>query len=89
MSAATATATGATATATTAATPTPTPHLPVLYRCGCTNNKPGRLEDLFFCYECNEARCSGRCTIEEIVSYFCPRCLTNYLSREALDNGSR
>lgn len=61
--------------------------LPVHYTCGC--RRGGRLEHLFFCYECDEARCGGKCTVDELVSFYCPRCLQNFMSREALDNGNR
>ena len=46
------------------------------------------LEHLLYCEDCQEIRCS-RCTIEEIVCWFCPSCLFEVTSNMVKNDGNR
>ncbi|KAF1985189.1 hypothetical protein K402DRAFT_413360 [Aulographum hederae CBS 113979] len=46
------------------------------------------LEHLLYCTECHEIRCP-RCTMEEIISYYCPNCLFEAGSSSVKEHGNR
>eukprot|EP00696_Hemimastix_kukwesjijk_P005655 gnl/Hemi2/17116_TR5695_c0_g1_i1.p1 gnl/Hemi2/17116_TR5695_c0_g1~~gnl/Hemi2/17116_TR5695_c0_g1_i1.p1 ORF type:complete len:478 (-),score=115.77 gnl/Hemi2/17116_TR5695_c0_g1_i1:86-1519(-) len=53
----------------------------VLYACHC--GRRFDLQNLYFCVDCNKPTCSF-CVSEEIDSWFCPTCLENMPSAEAM-----
>eukprot|EP01112_Ceratiomyxa_fruticulosa_P010763 TRINITY_DN2863_c0_g2_i4.p1 TRINITY_DN2863_c0_g2~~TRINITY_DN2863_c0_g2_i4.p1 ORF type:complete len:416 (-),score=70.52 TRINITY_DN2863_c0_g2_i4:186-1433(-) len=58
----------------------------VKYSCSCGNVVP--LETMYYCYHCQKIECKF-CITEEIDSYFCPNCLDNMASAEAMQNFNR
>eukprot|EP00164_Ancoracysta_twista_P008996 GFYU01013179.1.p1 GENE.GFYU01013179.1~~GFYU01013179.1.p1 ORF type:complete len:471 (-),score=119.26 GFYU01013179.1:118-1530(-) len=53
----------------------------VTYSCSC--GRSDSLMELYFCQECKKTKCS-RCVTEEIDAYYCPNCLENMPSAEAM-----
>lgn len=45
-------------------------------------------EHLLFCPDCHELRCS-RCYYEEVLTYYCPRCLVERLAHEVKSESNR
>jgi len=48
----------------------------------CTCSRSFKIEDLFYCQQCQNVRCS-LCVAQDIDSYYCPNCLENMASSEA------
>ena len=46
------------------------------------------LDHLLWCEDCHEIRCA-RCTIEEIVCWYCPSCLFEVASSMVKSEGNR
>lgn len=69
----------------------------VLYYCPCTGSinsqqdrlsrRTSTLEDLYYCDECSELRCS-RCVIDEPAGYHCPNCLFDVPTASVRAEGS-
>ena len=53
----------------------------VSYSCECGRFYP--IENLYYCHPCQKLACTF-CITQEIDSYYCPNCLENMPSAEAL-----
>lgn len=53
----------------------------ILYECGCQRSFP--IHDLLYCQQCQKVKCAF-CIKEEIDSHYCPNCLDNMTSYDAL-----
>lgn len=62
------------------------PSTKILYSCQC--EKQLSLPELYYCHSCQKNTCKW-CVIEEIDSYYCPNCLENMASAEAILNHNR
>ncbi|GAB6028382.1 Dynactin subunit 4 [Chamberlinius hualienensis] len=53
----------------------------VLYECSCQRRKP--IQGIYFCKHCLKLRCR-ECVAHEVDTHFCPNCMENLPSAEAL-----